>query len=184
MRGIIFTELFGLIDSAFSPEIAEQVLERCDLESEGAYTTVGNYSHTEILQLVTHLSAISGVPARDLVLTFGDHLFGRFAELYPVFFEGVSDPLDFLKSVEEKIHVEVLKLYADSKLPTVKATDIGPGEILIDYASHRPFADVAEGLIRGCLKYYNAVYELSRTDITDGPDAIPGCCAQFHVRVI
>lgn len=184
MRGIIFTELFNLIDKEFSPEITEQVLDRCDLESGGAYTTVGNYSHTEVLQLVTHLSEISGVPARDLILAFGEFLFGRFAELYPVFFEGITEPLEFLRSVEEKIHVEVLKLYTDSRLPTVKATDVGPGEILIDYISHRPFADVAEGLIRGCLKHFKAEFSLTRTDSIDGPEAISGCRSQFRVRII
>lgn len=184
MRGVIFTELLDLIDKAFSPEISEQVLDGCRLESEGAYTSVGNYNHTEVLQIVTQLSNVTGAPPHDLIMAYGEFLFRRFAELYPTFFEGISDPLVFLKSVESHIHVEVLKLYSDSKLPTVKATDIGPGQIRIDYASHRPFADVAEALIVGCLKYFGAQYELTREDPPEESGAAAGCRAQFIVSVL
>lgn len=182
MRGIIFTELLDLIDGAFSEEILEEVLERCQLKSGGAYTTVGNYDYRELLQIVNHLSEITGVPGKQLVMTYCEVLFARFAELYPMFFEGMSEPFVFLKTVGDHIHVEVRKLYSDSQLPTVAANDTGDGELTVDYSSHRPLADVAEGLIRGCLKFFGGEFELTREDLPDDSNQINGCRARFIVR--
>lgn len=182
MQGIIFTELLDLIDNAFSEEILEEVLDRCNLESGGAYTTVGNYNHKELLDLVGHLSDVTGVPAKDLVTTFCEKLFGRFAVLYPIFFEDIFDPYTFLKSVGDSIHVEVRRLYSDSRLPTVNAVDTADGELTISYRSHRPLADVAEGLILGCLKHFGGQYHLTRTDLLDEGEKATGRSAKFVVR--
>lgn len=182
MQGIIFTELLDLIDNAFSEEILEEVLDRCELESGGAYTTVGNYHYKELLDLVGHLSDVTGVPAKDLVVTFCEVLFSRFSQLYPMFFEGISDPYTFLKSVGDRIHIEVRRLYSDSRLPTVSAVDTADGELTISYRSHRPLADVAEGLILGCLKHFGGHYHLTRTDLPDEGENVTGRSAEFVVR--
>jgi hypothetical protein len=37
------------------------------------------------------------------------------------------------------------------------------------YRSKRPFADLAEGLIRGCIRYFNEEIDLTREDLpSDG----------------
>ena len=55
MKGIIFTEFFDLVEKTFGFDVAERLLDECDLPSGGAYTAVGTYDHSEILTLVGSL---------------------------------------------------------------------------------------------------------------------------------
>ena len=59
MLGIVFSEFTEMVEEVFSAEMVEKILDDCDLESGGAYTSVGSYSHTEIISLVGAL--IDGV---------------------------------------------------------------------------------------------------------------------------
>ena len=110
MKGIVFSELMQMVEEKFSFDIADQMIENCNLASGGSYTRVGNYDHVEVLQLVTELSKITGTPVADLVFAFGNHLAGRFSRLYPQFFSDAPSTFDFLESVDRHIHVAVLKL--------------------------------------------------------------------------
>ena len=183
MRGIILTELMDFIEKATSESTVEELLEHCQLPSGGIFTSVGNYSHEEVLRLVTGLSQMLNVSPRDLIMGFGEHLFGRFADLYPAFFKDVTCPLNFLQMIEPQIHVEVLKLYPDARLPQVAAVMSGENELTINYRSHRPFADVAEALICGCMKYFGSKFTLTREIPEDLPESQQGCVARFIVRV-
>ena len=119
MLGIVFTEFAEMVEQEFSPDLLDELLTNLEdeLPSNGVYTAVGKYHHTEMLQLVTHLSKMVDIPLPDLVRTYGRHLFGRFTVRYPMFFEDVSDSFDFLERVETHIHREVRKLYETSELP-------------------------------------------------------------------
>jgi len=52
------------------------------------------------------------------------------------------------------IHVEVRKLYPDAELPTFTCDTSTPGRLTMLYRSSRPFADLAEGLIAGCIAHF------------------------------
>ena len=105
-----------MVEDRFSTEIADHIIEASDLPSGGAYTSIGTYDHTEMVQLVTQLSAATGVTVPVLVHTFGKYLFGRFVVLYPQLFEDVELTYSLLERVDSTIHVEVLKLYPDAEL--------------------------------------------------------------------
>lgn len=162
MKGIIFTEMIEMVESVFSIEVMEQVFDECELESGGVYTSVGTYPYEDLLQIVTKLSELTKTPVNNLVMAYGDYLFGRFTQLYPQMFEGVTCPLEFLESVEGHIHVEVLKLYTDARLPTLEVERITPDSLRIAYVSPRPLAAVAHALIQGCLKHFGNRYSVER----------------------
>ena len=44
MKGIIFTEFLETVESTFSPAVADQIIEQNELDSNGIYTSVGNYN--------------------------------------------------------------------------------------------------------------------------------------------
>lgn len=181
MKGIVFTELVEMVEEKFSIELTERMIEEAALPSGGVYTSVGTYSHLELLALVTQLSRLTEIPVKDLVMAFGEYLFRRFSESYPGVFQGISDPLDFLERVEGHIHVEVKKLYSDARPPSVAARRIGPNSIQLQYISDRPLADVAEALIRGCFIYFGAEIRLERVDDRDSQ----GCRCLFLIdRVV
>lgn len=154
MKGIVFTELFEMVEQQFGPNMLDDVLDQCDLKSGGAYTTVGTYDHHELLTIVGILSKNTGLPVKDLVQKYGHHLFFRFHKLMPVFFEKPKSAFEFLESIHDTIHVEVKKIYPDASLPHFQTQRIGNDQLVMIYTSRCPFADFAEGLIQGCLDFY------------------------------
>lgn len=173
MKGIIFTEFVEMVETQFSIELADELLTSPDLASGGAYTSVGSYDHREMLNLVTNLSKKTNIPVPDLARVFGSYLFERFAHLYPQFFSDIDNALDLLACVDNYIHMEVRKLYTDAELPRVIYEHTADGKMRLVYRSARPFADVAEGLIRGCIKHYDEPIEVARDESSpDGKNAI------------
>jgi Haem-NO-binding len=164
MKGIVFTEFLEMVESTFGVEMTEEIIEAAQLASGGAYTAVGNYDHREMLSMVGALSKAAGIPAGDLAQAFGRYLFKRFVVLYPHFFAGVTNALDMLARIDGYIHVEVHKLYADAELPHIQVDNAGDGSVLLTYRSARPFADLAEGLIRGCIEHFGETIGLSRSE--------------------
>ena len=175
MKGVVFTEFLEMVEDRFSPELADRIIERAELPSGGVYTTVGTYDHREMLQLVSGLSEETGIAAAELVRSFGVHLFGRFHTMFPKYFEDVTSAFDFLQRVDHYIHVEVGKLYPDAELPSFACDTPQPGCLHLTYRSSRPFAALAEGLIRGCIAHYGEAVDLAIEDLSDGT----GTAARF-----
>ena len=177
MKGVVFTEFLEMVEEKFSPETADQIIERSELASGGSYTSIGTYDHHELLQLVTQLSTEIGVPVPDLVRAFGKHLFGRFFQGFPQFFQGVKSTFEFLPQVEHFVHVEVLKLYPDAELPHFDCATEGSGRLTMTYKSTRPFAHFAEGLIMGCIEHFGDNVQLEFQDLSNGQ----GTAARFSL---
>jgi hypothetical protein len=156
-----------MMEQEFSPDMADEIIAGAELESGGAYTAVGTYDHHEMLTLVTRLSEKTGVPVPELVKAFGRYLFGRFVELYPAFFEGIDGAFSFLDRIEEHVHVEVKKLYPDAELPTFETSHPDGNTMIMDYRSRRPFADLALGLIEGCIDHYGESVDVGAQDLSD-----------------
>jgi len=167
MKGIVFCEFVEMVEQAFSADLADEIISSAELASGGAYTTVGTYDYHEMLVLVTRLSERTGTPVPELVKAFGHYLFGRFVELYPVFFEGVDGSFSFLSRIEEHVHVEVKKLYPDAELPTFDTYYLDDDTMSMVYKSRRPFADLALGLIQGCIQHYDEQVEVETEDLSD-----------------
>lgn len=177
MKGMVFTELMEMVESTWSMDMADAIIHRSQVPSGGAYTAVGTYPHEEIVALVTALSAGTGMAVPDLVRAFGKHLFGRFAVAYPRFFQGIEGSFQFLSGIEDVIHAEVRKLYPDAELPTFEV-EAGAGTLSLTYFSEHPFADLAQGLIEGCIAYFGEAIEVTREPVPN----LPGAQARFILQ--
>lgn len=164
MKGIVFSEFLELVEEKFGFEMADDIIDESDLPSGGAYTSVGTYDHHELLTLVTLLSEKTGISVEALVQVFGEHLLGRFYEAYPIFFEGVNGCFEFLDTIENRVHVEVKKLYPEAELPTFSATFPQPNVMHLTYTSKRPFSALAYGLIKGSATHYGENIAVSMND--------------------
>ena len=167
MKGMVFTEFLEMVEDTFGWEIAEDIVEESNLPSGGAYTSVGTYDHKEMVTMVVALSEKTGLDIPTLLKAYGKHLFGRFSTLYGTFFEGVSGTFDFLKSIDQYIHVEVRKLYPDAELPKFDYEYPNDETLVMIYSSKRPFADFAEGLLMGCLEHFGESIEIHREDLNE-----------------
>ena len=180
MKGIVLVELLEMIEARFSYDMVDSIIEQMDPSSGGAYTTVGTYPHSEVIAIVQALSEKTGVEIPYLVKAFGNHLLGRFVELYPDFFADVNDTFSFLQTVENHIHIEVLKLYSDAELPKIACEFRGDNVLILEYQSTRPFADLAEGLILSTIEHYGESIRVNREDL----DGEPGTRARFTMEKV
>jgi hypothetical protein len=167
VKGVVFTEFIDMVEARFTPEVADRMITAAAVPSDGAYTAVGTYDYHEIIQLVAQLSMLTSIPMPKLVHTFGVHLFDRFVATYPALFAGVMSAFGFLERIENHIHVEVRKLYPDAELPTFTCDTSTPGHLTLLYRSSRPFADLAEGLIAGCIAHFGEPILMHRNDIAN-----------------
>ena len=97
MRGMVFTEFMTMVEDQFGLQTLDTIISKSDLTNDGAYSSIGSYDHQELIRMVTNLSKISGESATDLIRAFGQYLFGRFVEKYPVFFMSPRIPYRFWK---------------------------------------------------------------------------------------
>lgn len=154
MKGFVFREFINMVDSVFGEAESDALIASCDLPSGGAYTTVGTYDYHEMATLVTALSERTGIPMADLLQQFGNYLFDRLVTAYPDFFEDDQPLFGFLRDVENKIHVEVAKLYPDAELPKFEYASGNSDRFEIVYRSCRPLGDLCLGLLEGSVRHF------------------------------
>lgn len=180
MRGLVFTEFLDFVEATAGPEMVERMIDASDLESGGAYTSVGTYDHGEILKMLGFLHNATGQDVSAMVHGFGENLFGQLVEAHPGIVENGIEFLDFLAGIETHIHSEVRKLYPLAELPVFEVKPLPPDGLVLTYRSSRPFADLAHGMLAGAGKYFGEAIRITREDLlNDG-----GYAARFEVRLI
>lgn len=156
-------------------EFGDFVSDTLPAEAQAAVDALppsGPPSAERLVALIHTAAAAAGIPADELERRFGTHLFGRFAALYPVFFVDAGSALTILAELDGKVHAEVRKLHPDAEFPSFETLRRGPHRIELRYRSTRPFATLAEGLIRGCIAHFGERLEVRRLDAgTNGTEA-------------
>jgi hypothetical protein len=176
--GMIFTEFSEMVEREYSASMLDDIIDDCPgLATRGAYTAVGSYDWRELQRLLEALSARTGVAQRQLLVHFGESLFSRLVASYPAFLDGIGSAGEFLRLVDDHVHVEVLKLYPQARLPRFEFIDDGAGVFRMVYRSERPLADLAEGLIRACIRHYNEARRITRVDL----DCASGHACEFQL---
>ena len=171
MKGIIFTEFLSLVETAFGEDMVDSVLDKADLPSGGAFTSVGNYPCEELIEMVTVLSNMSGIDGAKLQEEFGAWMMDMFEREYPGFFEGKATSFELLESVDREIHVEVQKLYPDAELPRFETERTAPDAMKMVYKSPRPLEHFCKGLIKASVANFDETASIDRcpnsTESTD-----------------
>jgi hypothetical protein len=170
MKGILFTDFVEFMERELPAAAGEVAI--------GAYSPLGSYPEDELLALVARAGEAAGLPASDVLRRFGAHLFRTLATLYPVFLDGVGSAFELLGGIETYVHGEVKKLYPDAEFPGFEVRSRAPGRLELVYRSRRPLADLAEGMIRGCIAWFGDRVDLDRQDL----DAADGRAARFTLR--
>lgn len=168
MKGVVFTEFIEMVEDVFSPELVDEMITSSNLPSNGHYTSVGTYDHTEMVKLVSQLSRLTGMEIPLLLQRYGEFLFTKFVEGYPVFFEHTESAFDLLKSVEGYIHIEVRKLYPDAELPSFEYVEPSENQLILTYRSPRGMGHFARGLINGCIDHFSRPIEVTQVDLSEG----------------
>ncbi len=165
MLGIVFTEFFEMVEEKFGYEMVDGLIEKSSGTTNGVYTSIGTYPHTEIVEHVVNLHKETQIAIPDLLRTFGQYLHGTFAKNYSGFFDDASNAFDFLESIERYIHVEVKKLYPNAELPTFESERKGNNQMVLIYKSDRRMGDFALGLIEKTMEYYKEPADVKMENI-------------------
>lgn len=171
MKGTIFVELVNMAEDAFGEEVVDQVLEKADLDNDGAFTAVGNYPCSELIKIVVAFSEHSGISAEKLQRMFGHWMMDHFVENYAEFFAGKNDSFSLLEAVDGEIHVEVKKLYPDAELPVFATERLGDDQLKLTYSSPRPLVEFCHGMVEACLQRYDQTAEIGRCPVAHRDNA-------------
>lgn len=154
MKGIIFTDFLELVEDKFGLEMVDKIINQSDLESNGIYTSVGTYEFSEMLQLISHLSANTDIAVDDLLLVFSEHLFKTLIKSHPNLVSHYEGPMDLLASIENHIHVEVQKIYPEAQLPTFALEERTEDKMVLVYKSDKGLYMLGKGLMMETFKLF------------------------------
>lgn len=156
MKGIVFTEFLEMVEKEFGLEILDDIILKSELPSQGIYTSVGTYDFMEMQNLINNLSKTTGIPANELIYTYGKFFFNVLTSHHNDIFNLYSSPLEMLASIENHIHVQVKKIYADAELPTFEIIAHHKNYLEMIYFSERSMYMFAKALMEKTFEYYNA----------------------------
>lgn len=162
MKGIIFKHLEDMVVEQFGLVLWDDVLNQCELKSEGIYTSTLTYDDDELHKLLNQLNIATGLAVRDLVLAYAGYIFPHLYKAAPQSAREKATLKEFLKTIEHDIHVEVRKLDKNSALPTLHYDDPSDDTLIMHYSSPRKLEDLAEGLIKAAALHFDQEITLSR----------------------
>jgi pyruvate kinase len=177
MKGMVFTNFLEMVEERFGVDMVDTIIDNSDLPSEGAYTAVGTYPHTEMVALLQSLEKETGVAISELLVVYGTYLFGKLAAGYPVMLTDCHCSRDLLIRLDGVVHVEVAKLYPDAELPRFKTVELPNGDLEMTYLSDRHLEDLAEGLLTGSLVHFKDEATITRHPQADGSVIFKVCYA-------
>lgn len=172
MKGMIFTEFLEMVEEQFSLDMVDDIITDANLPSGGAYTAVGTYPHSEMVQLVAGLSERTAIPVPTLLSAFGERLFARFSVRYADLLTKAHSSFSFLDQLESYVHIEVKKLYPEAELPRFECSQLVDGRMQMIYTSKRAMADLAHGLMIGCFHHFREQVQIEREDLSTGQGTV------------
>lgn len=153
MKGIIFSEFLNLVEDKFGLEVCQTILD--ENNDAGVYTSVGTYDHLALVKLIVSLSKITGISVEQLQEVYGKSIFINLYQSMPALKGKTKTTFEFVKSVEEYIHIEVKKLYSNATPPTFVFISETNAQLVMDYHSARCLSHVCLGLLHGCAEHFN-----------------------------
>ena len=181
MIGTIFVEFIDHVEAKYGLDTVDQIVDQLDgkLSTGGAYTTVGNYPHGELLALATALCSIDGKAMPEIVRDFAEHLMQVFYDGHSSYFGSSPDVFDFLISVGSVIHADVRKLYPEARPPRVSGELQADGTLLLHYESYRPLAELALALTEMSGRFFGQALAIDVGERGDDDRSI-----SMHVRKV
>jgi predicted hydrocarbon binding protein len=153
MNGLLFTEFMEMVETTWSFDMVDTLIDRSQVSSGGIYTAVGSYPQEEMVALINALAEATETPTDQIERAFGKYLFRRIALEYPQYFTGIRDSFQFLARIDEIVHTIVRRHFPDTDPPTI-IVEQSPSRLSLTYFSESPFIHLAKGLIEGCISHF------------------------------
>lgn len=180
MRGIVFCEFLDWVEDQYGLTMVDRIILRSDLATGGAYTSIGEYDHDELRQLVAQLSAATQTTEPELLQVLGKRLFARSSEFFPRYFGSAHSSLDVLSNVDELIRVEIRKLYPDADVLKLEWGHEASEQWSFAYRSSLACADLVEGMLAASVEQFCDQIELEREELEIEHE--PAVCFRLTTR--
>lgn len=162
MRGLVLTSLQQFVTSNLGEAAWLELLERAGL-SDRTYLISGSYPDSDVVAIVSAASAKAGIPAVDLVRSFGEFIVPGLLRTYRAFVKPAWRTLDLIAEVEVQVHKAVRLRDPDAAPPRLRAIRTGPTQVVVHYDSPRRLCALAEGIAAGVAKHYGERIKISQS---------------------
>jgi hypothetical protein len=169
MKGVLFNIVEDVVSEHLGDALWDQLLTEAGVDH--GYTTLGNYPDAEMTALIEAAAQTLDKPPRHVMVWIGQHAVVQFAKRAPHYFAGHDSIREFLPRLDQIIHPEVRKLYADASPPDFVCTDHGGAGMTVIYRSHRRLCGLAEGLMQGLADYFHEQLSLEHPECVENGGA-------------
>jgi predicted hydrocarbon binding protein len=163
MKGAIFTGFAEYVEKEFGLNVWQQTLDNCELASQGEYLATELYDDDEFVTIVDALAARTDKTREALYREFGHYFFPFLMSMAIKHVENITHLFDFMRAVDNVIHIEVQKSDALAYTPTLLYDQPQENVLIIRYLSHRKMCHFAEGLILGAAEHFQQSVTLSQS---------------------
>lgn len=161
MYGLVNRAIEELVCTNFGDETWETIKEKAAIDID-VFISMDSYTDDITYQLVNAASEVLGIPAREILITFGEYwtLYTAkegYGELLKM--SGSSLP-EFLHNLDT-MHARVGLIYPELKPPSFRCTDVTEQGMLLHYHSTRTgMAPLVEGLLQGLSKMFDTAINI------------------------
>lgn len=120
-----------------------------------------------MLSLLTNLSERTSISIDDLLLVYGEHFFSVIEKSYYGLLNTYKDPIEMLSSIENHIHVEVMKIYPEAELPKFIVEEKTDDLLIMIYKSSRAMYYFGLGLMNKIFEHFNSAAEIPLEKIAE-----------------
>ena len=178
MKGFIFTNFIDFVEKSDGLDMVDQMLEECDLASEGVYSAFNSYEFDELVTLLTYVSKKTDISPQILLETFGRFVFPYLIGKHSYIIEKYSNAIDLIAGIENHIHIEVKKLYEDAELPTFNVVEKKEDSLTIIYTSTRGLTYFAIGLMKETLQFFKVKGTIDMVENYNNDGSV-----KFHIQL-
>lgn len=154
MHGLFFTTLMDYLEQDFGLEVVDAAVRASNPASAAAYTAVSDYPHQELFSIITAAASRLGRDPAELLQQYGRRVFQALLQKHPGAVADAGDTLEFIATVDRHVHAEVQRRYPGARVPALTVSRASAGGGTVEYRSHRPLADVAAGMLQGCIDFF------------------------------
>lgn len=171
LKGVVLVKLSEFVEETWGLALWDEILQEANLESEGIYTSVGQYDDQEFFALVQLVANKKELTIEQTQKAFGEWLFTELLAIAPPGAHDFVDIFEFLHGVQNIIHVEVKKLYPDVLLPEFDFLFESENTLRFHYKSPRKLCYFCEGIINGLSHHVKQEVTVSHVECEHNNDA-------------
>lgn len=162
MKGIVFNLLEEFVIDRTDEDTYDDIIDECIFTSDGIFVSPMTYPDSDFFEVVKNVCIKLKIDPETAQREFGKFCFEKLILAYPEFVSEGMTIKDFIKSVDQIVHLEVHKLYPGAKTPKFIYHETYDDILEIEYISDRNLCYFMEGVLLGCAHVFKSKINLQQ----------------------